>query len=80
MSVSQERFESLVQAAAANHHKIVNVAVAGFGFVLTLASRRYEYDLRVVYDPATDSWTGLDPYRGGTLPAIINEIARMMKE
>lgn len=80
MSVSEERFESLVQAAAANHHKIVKVAVTGFGFVLTLTSRRYEYDVRAVYDPATDSWTGVDPYRGGTLPAIVNEIARMIKE
>jgi hypothetical protein len=80
MSVSEERFESLVQAAAANHCKIVKVAATGFGFVLTLRSRRYEYDVYAAYDPATDSWTGIDPYQGGTLPAIINEIARTMKE
>lgn len=79
MSVSQQRFESLVQAAAANHSKIVKVAITGFGFVLTLKSRRYEYDVRATYDPATDSWVGVDPYRGGTLPAIVDEIARTLK-
>lgn len=80
MSISQKRFEALVEAAAANHHKVVKAAVTGFGFVLTLASRRYRYDVHAVYDPAADSWTGVDPYRGGTLPAIINEIARAMKK
>lgn len=80
MGISPERFAALVEAAAANHHKVVKVAVTGFGFVLTLKSRRYRYDVQAAYDPVADSWIGVDPYRGGTLPAIISEIARGMKE
>ncbi len=80
MTISQETFQSLAEAAAANRGKIVKVAVQGFGFVLTLKSRRYQYDVSAWYDPATDHWTGVDPYRGGTLPSVINEIARAMKK
>jgi len=58
------------------------VAVTGFTFVLTLKSRRnrLSYDVHGSYEPATDSWAGIDPYRGGTLASVISEIARLMKE
>jgi len=79
MSISQERFEALVRAAAANRGKVVEVAVDGFGFVLTLASKRSQYVVRAFYDRATDSWTSVDPYRGGTVSSIIAEVARGMK-
>lgn len=80
MSVSQDTFKALVEAAAANRGKIVKVAVTGFGFVLTLAARRSRYDVSAHYDPATDQWSGVDPYGGGTLSSIIGEISREMKK
>jgi hypothetical protein len=79
MGISQESFAALVEAAAANRGKVVKVTVDGFGFVLKLASRRSTYDVRAFYDAATNSWTMIDPYKGGTLPSIVSEIARAMK-
>lgn len=80
MSVSQERFEAIVRAVTADQSKIVKVEIYEFGFTLTLKARRYEHDVHVTYDPVRDHWTGVDPYGGGTLRWVINEIARKMKE
>jgi hypothetical protein len=76
VAVSEKQFAELVEAAASNRGKVTKVAVSGFGFVLTLRARRLRYDVRAHYDPLTDSWTGTDPYRGGTLPSVVNEIWR----
>jgi hypothetical protein len=78
MAVSERRFAELVDAATSHRARITKVAVSGFGFVLTLKARRLRHDVRARYDPSTDSWTATDPYRGGTLPSVNNEIWRSM--
>jgi hypothetical protein len=77
---SQEEFAALVEAATRySGSKIVKVAVDGFGFTLTLKSRRYRYDVSACYDPATNHWTMDDPYQGSSLPRIIHEIKALAR-
>lgn len=81
MSVSQERFEALVKAAAANHGKVLKVTVEGFGFILRLDARRVPYNVQAHWDQATDNWTGHDPYRGGmTLHQVVREVAEALSK
>ncbi len=80
MYISEERFEYLVRAAAAQHSKVTGVAVDGFSFTLRLKARRVPYDVWAHYDSATDSWSGHDPYRGGmTLHLVVGEVSRAIQ-
>lgn len=80
MSVSRERFETIVRAVTADQSKIVKVEVYEFGFTLTLKARRYQYDVSAHYDPVRDHWTGYDPYRGSTIPWVMNQVDQRMRE
>ncbi len=80
MYVSEERFEHLVKAAAAEHSKITKVTVAGLSFTLRLKAQRVPYDVWARYDWATGTWEGHDPYPGGmTLRLVIDEVSRAMQ-
>jgi hypothetical protein len=75
MSVSLEKFEALVKAAVVDDPKVPKVAVTGYTVVLTLKARRVPYDVWARYDPATDTWTGHNPYRDGmTLHKVVDEV------
>jgi hypothetical protein len=79
MSVSPERFESLVRAAAAKRHKVVGVAVNGYSFSLKLKARM-TYEVIGRYDPETDHWVGIDRHMGNTIRFVIDDIAEAIKE
>lgn len=80
MSVSPERFEALVRAAAANRQKVVGVAVNGYNFTLKLKARRMTYEVLGQYDPETDHWVGTDAHMGNTIRFVIDDIAKAIKE
>lgn len=80
VSISQERFESVVHAVAKS--RFTEVTVSGFEIVVQKVSRsgRTKYTVSAVYDPAADHWTIYDAYRGGTFNGLIYDIARAMKQ
>src|SRR3954451_14674847 len=80
MSVSPERFESLVRAAAAKHEKVVGVAVNGFYFRLKLKARRMTYEVDARYDPATNTWVRTDPHMGNTIRFVTEEVHRAINQ
>ena len=80
MSISQEEFESVVQAVAKSRGW--EVTVSGFEVLVPTKSRsgRSHYTLRAWYDPESDTWTGENNYGGTLLPILVNEIARAMRQ
>lgn len=78
MSISQEEFEAAVRAAKKD--LLMDVTVSGFEVHVAKKSRsgRSRYTLTAVYDPASDSWSGVDPYHGTTLPALARELDRYL--
>jgi hypothetical protein len=56
------------------------VTVSGFEVTVPKRSRsgRNHYTVRLVSDPASDSWQPHNAYRGGTLGALMHEIVRAM--
>lgn len=79
MYISEERFEHLVRAAAAQHSRVTKVTVDGFSFTLRMKARRVPYDLVVHYDSATDTWSGHGYPGGMTLRLVIGEVTRAMR-
>ena len=79
MYISQERFEHLVHAAAAEHPKVLKVIVEGFGFILRLDARRTPYHVKSLR-PGDRYPDHSQPVPGGmTLPQVVDEISRAMR-
>ena len=78
MSISQERFESIVQAVAKS--RFMEVTISGFEITVQKVSRsgRTKYAVQAVYDPAADHWTIYDWKGGVTFNGLIHDINRVM--